>query len=344
MSFMKSAFEPLLNNLNGKFDAPEDWQPMLQLASNSLTIGSLASAVLKRPEAAEVPEEIVELLEDVLKRTKKRNRRLKRQFSELLSALNAIGVQPIVMRGMAALLGSRPDPGRLLSDIDLLVPAESRQACIDVMRSMGYQLFQGFHGAPFSAVLGRSSDVGMVDLHTDIQPYVLEVDYDRVAPLCRPKELPAGNALLPSPTGSLLLLILHDQLHDADYWRGLVDLRHLVETPRLVRSRVDWETLAAFFPEGAARNAMYLHLRTAKSLLDLDIPEEYCGETWIRLQLKRRLLQLRMPALMPLLTFLTALVDRPLPAAKTRRPGRSPVRSFQFRLGRALRPVNAGKA
>jgi hypothetical protein len=69
MSLMKSAFEPLLNNLNGKFDAPEDWQPMLQLASNSLTIGSLASAVLKRPEAAEVPEEIVELLEVVLKRT-----------------------------------------------------------------------------------------------------------------------------------------------------------------------------------------------------------------------------------------------------------------------------------
>ncbi|HET7576316.1 MAG TPA: nucleotidyltransferase family protein [Sphingomicrobium sp.] len=343
MSLIHSAFRPLLNNLTGTFDPPEDWQPMLQLASDSLTIGSLASAVLKQPEAAGVPEEVSALLEDVLKRTKKRNRRLKRQFSELLPALNAIGVQPIVMRGMASLLGSRPDPGRLLSDIDLLVPVQSRQACVDVMRSLGYQLFQGFHGAPFSAVLGRASDVGMVDLHTDIQPYVLEVNYDRLAPLCRPKELPAGQVILPNPTCSLLLLILHDQLHDGDYWRGLIDVRHLVESPRLVRSRVDWETLAGFFPEGAPRNAMYMHLRTAKSLLHLDIPEKYCGETWIRLQLRRRLLQLRVPALMTLLTFLTALVDRPLRAAKSNRSNRSATRTFQFRLGRALRPVNAGK-
>jgi hypothetical protein len=106
---------------------------------------------------------------------------------------------------------------------------------------------------------------------------------------------------------------------------------------------VDWETLAGFFPEGAPRNAMYMHLRTAKSLLHLDIPEKYCGETWIRLQLRRRLLQLRVPALMTLLTFLTALVDRPLRAAKSNRPNRSATRTFQFRLGRALRPVNAGK-
>lgn len=343
MSLMRSAFEPLLNNLNGEFDPPDDWQPMLQLASNSLTIGSLAAAMLKRPEAAEVPDEVRELFEDVLKRTKKRNRRLKAQCLELLPALNGIGVQPIVMRGMASLLGSRPDPGRLLSDIDLLVPAHSRQACIDVMRSMGYQLFQGFHGGPFSAVLGRSSDVGMVDLHTDIQPYVLNVNYDRVAPLCRPKQLPAGEVYLPSPTASLLLLILHDQLHDADYWRGLIDVRHLVETPRLVRGRIDWETLASFFPEGAARNAMRMHLRTAKSLLHLDIPEEYCGETWIRLQLKRRKLQLRLPALMPLFTFLTAFFDRPLRAAKNHPPKRSSTRTFQFKLERALRPVNAGK-
>jgi hypothetical protein len=339
----KSALRSLLANLNGAYEAPTDWAPLLQLATDSLTIGSLSHRVLQSAPPEAIPDEVTDLLKDVLGRTKKRNQRLKRQFLELLPALNAIGVQPIVMRGMASLLPNKRDTGRILSDIDLLVPAERREEVIAVLRSLGYQIFQGFHGPPFSVVLGRSRDVGMVDLHTDIQPYVLEVDYHRLAPLCRKSSLSAGELLLPSPTCALLLLILHDQLHDADYWRGLIDVRHLVETPGFVNSGVDWETLESFFPLGAARNAMHVHLRTAKTLLGVDIPEEQCGEGWARLQLNRRLIQLRAPVLMRLLTFLTALIDPPLKPAKTHKPRRSVAKRLEFKVGRALRPVNAGK-
>lgn len=339
----KSAIRSLLTNLTGTFEAPEDWTPLLQLATDSLTIGSLSYRILQSAPPAAIPDEVADLLRDVLARTKTRNQRLKRQFYELLPVLNAIGVQPIVMRGMASLLPKKRDTGRILSDIDLLVPAERREETIEALRSLGYQIFQGFHGAPFSVVLGRSRDVGMIDLHTDIQPYVLEVDYHRLAPLCRKSSIAAGDLLLPTPTCALVLLILHDQLHDADYWRGLIDVRHLVETPGFVRSGVDWEKVESFFPAGAARNAMHVHLRTAKTLLGIDIPEEQCGEAWARLQFKRRLLQLRVPILMRLLTFLTAFVDRPLKPPKTYKPRRSVAKRLEFKFGRALRPVNAGK-
>jgi hypothetical protein len=224
------------------------------------------------------------------------------------------------------------------------VPADRREESIQALKSLGYQIFQGFHGPPFSVAMGRSRDVGMVDLHTDIQPYALNVDYERLVPLCRKSSIKAGELLLPTPTCALVLLILHDQLHDADYWRGLIDIRHLVETPTFVRGGVDWETVASFFPAGAAHNAMQLHLRTAKSLLGAEIPEEYCGEGWTRLQLHRRLFQLRAPFLMPVLTFLTALIDPPLKPPKSHRPRRSVTKRIEFKLGRALRPVNPGKA
>jgi hypothetical protein len=261
----------------------------------------------------------------------------------VLPALNAVGVQPVVMRGMASVLENGCDTGRLLSDIDLLIPGDRRQESIDALRSIGYEIFQGFHGPPFSIVLGRSQDVGMVDLHTELQPYSMQVSFDRLAPLCRPAALEAGNALLPSPTCALIMFILHDQLHDADYWRGLIDVRHLVDTRRMVEGGVDWGALEAFFPSGAARNAMHVYLRTAKALLEIDIPEKYCGGAWPRLQFQRRMLQLEAPALRSFLTFLTAMVDRPLPSAKTYRPRRSARRTLQFKLGRALRPVNPGK-
>ncbi|MGZ2412732.1 putative nucleotidyltransferase-like protein [Sphingomonas sp. F9_3S_D5_B_2] len=332
-------FALLLRSLTGQAEAPADWQPLLQLASDTLTIGMLASAVLGSEIGANAPEAVTGLLRDVLERTHERNRRLKAQFSQFLPVLNAAGVQPIVMRGMASLIEEQRDRGRLLSDIDLLVPQSRREDCLDGLRSLGYETFQGFHGPPFSVVLGRGEDVGMVDLHTDMQPYALGIDFDRVRPLCNPVKLKAGEALLPSPTCALLLYILHDQLHDGDYWRGLIDVRHLIETPRLVEAGVDWEQLESYFPAGPARNAMHVHLRTAKRLLGVDIPERYCGGGWARLQVRRRLWQRRSPRLMPVLAALTGLVDPPLRSPKLRR-GKS---SFRFKVDRALRPVNPGK-
>ena len=253
------------------------------------------------------------------------------------------GVRPIVMRGMAFLLESGCNTGRLLSDIDLLLPGERREQSVEALLSLGFQTFQGFHGPPFSVVLGRGQDTGMVDLHTELQPYSLGINFDRLAPLCRPLTLECGEVLLPSPTCALIMFILHDQLHDADYWRGLIDVRHLIETRTLAERGVDWPTLASFLPAGAATNAMHVYLRTAKTLLGTEIPEEYCGGAWARLQVRRRLFQMRVPALRSSLTFLTALVDAPLASAKTYRPRRSTKRTLQFKIGRALRPVNPGK-
>ena len=81
----------------------------------------------------------------------------------------------------------------------------------------------------------------MVDLHTNIQPYALNVDFARIAPLCRRTKIDGGMLFLPDPTATLLLYILHDQLHDGDYWRGLIDARHLLDVPRLLSAGVNWQ-------------------------------------------------------------------------------------------------------
>jgi len=344
MRARKSTFQHLVKMLVGPVDPPSDWRPLIRLAGDTLTIGTLASAVLTSEYTCQLAENVRDLLADVLERARERNRRLKQQLLEAVPSLDAIGVRPILMRGIAFLLeDGDADSDRLLSDIDILVPADRREECIQTFRSLGYEVFQGFHGPPFSVTLARSQDVGMIDLHTDIQPYSLGVDYDGLAPLCRGISVAGGEVLLPSPTCALLLFVLHDQLHDADYWRGVIDVRHLVEIPALANHGIEWDTLASFFPPGAARNAMNVYLQTAKVVLAIEIPDECCGGWWAGFQVRRRLLQLAMPELMPIFTALTAVSDPPFQLAKSSRPKKFGLSALYFSVGRALRPINAGK-
>ncbi len=339
----ESTFEELLDALTGHLRKPRDWQALLQLASETLTIGTLASVVLGSTLESDLPPNVRPLLVDVLQRATARNERLLAQFCELLPQLNAAGVRPIVMRGLASLLASGTGTGRLMSDLDVLVPGQSRECATEVLTGMGYQIYQGFHGPPHAITMGRAWDVGMVDLHTNIQPYILEVHYERVAPLCAPLETPAGTVLLPNPTCALLLYVLHDQLHDGDYWRGLIDARHFVDIPRLVNEGVDWSALEAFFPKGSARNALHVQLNSARSLLGVDIPQRYCGGTLAQLQVSRRRLQLRFPSLMRLFTILSIAIDPPQGWRGRKQRKGSASRVLRTKSARALGPVNPGK-
>lgn len=290
---------------------PRDWAPLIQLASETLTIGTLADTVLGSDLEPDLAIEVKDLFIDVLRRVQKRNERIKDQLAELLPTLNAIGVQPILMRGIARIISSPDERSRLLSDIDLLVPAERRRDCAEALGKLDYQPLPGVDEQPLPLVLGRSRDVGSVDMHTILQPFYLQLGFDRIAPFCSNIAVETGTALLPDPTCQLLFYVVHDQLHDGDYWRGLIDVRHMVDIAHAVDDGVNWDRLESFFSNRFATNALHLQLRTAKSLFKIDIPEQHCGGTWAELQLRRRHLQAEFPFLMQFLTLVSIAVEPP---------------------------------
>lgn len=289
---------------------PRDWAPLIQLASETLTVGTLADRVLASDLEADLAVEVKELFIDVLRRVQKRNERIKDQLGELLPALNAVGVRPILMRGIARVISSAHERSRLLSDIDLLIPAERRTDCAEALGTLGYEPLAGVDEQPLPLVLGRSSDVGSVDVHTILQPFHLQLNFDRIAPFCNDISVEAGTALMPDATCQLLFCVVHDQLHDGDYWRGLIDVRHMIDTAHVAK-HVDWDRLASFFSNRFAANALNLHLRTAKSIFKVDIPERHCGGAWAELQLRRRYLQAEFPFLMQFLTLVSIAVEPP---------------------------------
>lgn len=341
------ALEDLIACLSGGTRRPRDWRALVALASETLTIGSLADAVLPGPAAGEIPVHIKELLIEVRDRARRRNLRLKEQLFELLPALNAAGIEPILMRGMARLLSSADEESRLLADIDLLVPEHRIDDCTRALGKLDYGVFRAGEEEHVPTVFCRSRDVGMVDVHAEIQPLYLQLGYNRLEPHCRSTEFPTGRALVPSPTCQLLFTIVHDQLHDGDYWRGLIDIRHLIDMKRIAAEGVDWATLAGFFPGGSPKNALFVQLRTARSLMKIDVPQEYCGGAWSALQQIRRRAQAHVTPLRPIFTLLTMAVDPP-PRSKSMIPtsrGTSETvgETARRRLEHYFGPANPGK-
>ena len=298
----------LLACLAGETLLEIDWQKLLAAANQALVTGVLAERIGDR-----APEDVQAFLGVIHRRAVERNSRLERQLEEAATTLNAAGIQPILLKGTAVLRTAGPDYGaRILSDLDIMVPACWMAMARRSLEAIGYRLYQR-EDSPFAPMnLYREQDVGMIDLHCRTKVRYPGFDAEDLTGDCSEVRLGGARAWLPSPTSQALILILHDQLQERDYWRGLVDLRHLLDIAELARTSagIDWERLARHFPEGYPRNALDVQLSTLDLLFGVPVPQPH-RPGWTRVQLRRRRLQLRWPGLRPFLTLLTLLLDPP---------------------------------
>jgi hypothetical protein len=275
-----------------------------------LTVGTLADRVLGREDYS-IPEELRELLVDLRDRARRRNEHIIGQFAELLQPLNGIGVTPIAMKGLARLLGSPDEGSRLLSDIDILIPAQRRGDCVEALRRLGYEIIVGA-GSELPPVLARTRDVGTVDLHTSLKPYYLNLGYEQIKRHCWTIQSLGGEVLMPDATCQVFLNVLHDQLNDKDYWCGLIDVRHLLDMHRLIAEEgVQWPRLESFMKDATLRRAFKVQMLTASYFLESPIPESCRNGLWTRLQLLRRRIQSRVPSTRPMFTAVTMALDPP---------------------------------
>lgn len=288
----------LIGCLRGTPPRDVDWMGVIALANRSLTIAELAVALRDAGDA--IPADVSNYLQLILERNCERNRRLSAQLQEALATLQQGGLEPLLLKGAVTLaLGSKPRiAGRMLSDLDLkLAPADVPRA-VAYLQTLGYELmFQAKHpGALLAARLSRRQDVGVIDLHQQLllQSQLMRPGLDSY---CSIAVSPLGKVLVPCPALELLILVLHDQLHDGDYWTGRIELRHLLDMARLTKApaSVDWDLLASLVPGKLTQNALETQLVTMCRLVGGHVPSRMRNRLWPRLQHRRRMLQIRLP-------------------------------------------------
>lgn len=289
-------------------DLPDglDWMRMIDLANRTLTTPALMEVVDRHPDV--VPQDAAQYVREIFQRNLVRNRRLASQLSEAICTLNTQGIAPVLMKGSAFLMQACGDDlgRRLISDLDIIVSPDESRGALKCLVEAGYRIHHEMpDGAQrWHADLRRPNDVGMIDLQEEPPgPAFFYRSSGNPKQYCRFNVSGEASAYTPDPAFHALLLVIHDQFQDFDYWTGRIDLRHLLDLRDLARSRdgIDWALLASLAPGKLARNALETQLVMLHALLGIDVPLRMRDRLAPRLQAWRRRLQSRAPALRPAL-------------------------------------------
>ncbi|OAN57758.1 nucleotidyltransferase family protein [Sphingobium sp. TCM1] len=314
------ALRSLLSCLKGELPAGEDWVGIIGLANRSLCTPMLASRLKAAGRFSSLPIDVQQFLQLIQTRNEERNRRLLLQLDEAVALWNGVGVRPVLLKGTAWLAdvaaGGRAD--RLITDLDMMVPADRFHEAIAQLVGAGYRPDTPIVRPEIPVVLMRPEDSGTIDLHTEYGgASILRLAHDDLAIDGTPCHLPRGVACLPSPVAGMAILLLHDQLKGRDYLRGRVDLRHLLDMQGLAAGfgATDWARLDGLFAAGYARAAARTQLLTAREMLDLPVPDGLIGVR-ARLQYWRRMVQICWPASALPLTILSLLDPQYLAARR----------------------------
>lgn len=283
--------------------ADDEWPAILAVANEHLVTATLARALA--PHRHAVPAEAWRYLAYLHAMNRRRNRFIRTQALELVRGLNAVGIEPLLLKGvLMALHERRLDSGaRMMADIDVTVPAAARRDALAVLQRLGYRLRREFplgHHAVGEFV--RDGDAAAVDLHIELvdQNYLLPAG-EVWAAADRVQAVGGGTYRVPSATHRVLHNILHAQIHyRGGFYLGELDLRQLFELAYLGRAyerAIDWPLIAERLRRHRLDVALQSYLANAETLMGLGWPLRRPRRARARFHAWRCRAQFRYPAL-----------------------------------------------
>ena len=279
-----------------RLDIPSgiDWTEIIAQAGAHWVTPMMAPALVSH---AEVPSDVREYLAAVQTLTVQRASMQRSQIAEVTAALRRAGVQPVLLKGAAALAqGLAPVPGaQLMADIDVLVDDAKMEQSRNALTACGYR--QHKQRAPLvrDVASERSPDLAL-DHERHHDPPFLPGATGVSVELHRALFEPAFRALLPAhdalrratpvsvsemefsvlaPTDRAVHYVVHAQLHHAGAERGIGNLRQLVDLAAFVDGfgrEIDWTDVEDRFAAHGHAGVLADYLAYLAILLDRRVP------------------------------------------------------------------------
>ena len=259
------------------------WESVIELASRHLVTPALYQAFAAKGLLPGLPVDVRSYLEAVHELNGERNRRIAGQLQELLAALNATGIEPVLLKGVAYLAADlyRDPAARVIGDIDLLVLDDQLAAAVAALKAIGYteaapgefSFAEHHHHTP----LVRDDDVAALELHSEpvMRAYAPLLSSEQVLGNARRLDIDGARCRLPALRDQVVQNIVHAQLADRHYWLARVPLRPLCDLLRLRRpddGRIDWPEILAAFDRVGHGSACRAWLMTAEQLFGQRLP------------------------------------------------------------------------
>ncbi|MDP1866510.1 MAG: nucleotidyltransferase family protein [Bradyrhizobium sp.] len=256
------------------------WELLIEASSHHFVTPALAWCL--RGQIG-IPSEVRDYFDATLTLNDRRNKHLLEALARTVAALNAIDIEPLLLKGAARLVdGVYPAAKlRLLGDIDVLIPGDRSADAASALKHIGFgegaenELEAGHHHLPML----RERDTGAgVELHTELTkpPHQTIISAAWFSQNTRSFKLQDLWVRLPDPTRSVAHNIVHDQLNNGNYQLGRVQLRQLLDLAML-RARhentIDWAELDHRFCSVGKGAVLATYLEFAEVLLGQPAPD-----------------------------------------------------------------------
>jgi Uncharacterised nucleotidyltransferase len=263
-----------------KREAEVAWELIIEVASFHYATATLAACF--DPDI-DVPSDVRNYFESALALNKKRNEQILSSLARVAGLLNAIDIEPVLLKGAALLVeGIYPQPSmRILGDIDILIPKNrSAEACA-ALKAVGYDTKWSAVSPPthhhLPMLLDPETGVG-VELHTDVISRSADavIATDWFCEMNRPVLFRGQRMRLPEPTRNVGHTIFHTEIFHGFYALNKVQLRHLIDLV-LIRARhervINWDELDRRFSAAGVGEVLATYLHLAGELLGQAAPQ-----------------------------------------------------------------------
>jgi Uncharacterised nucleotidyltransferase len=255
------------------------WELVIEASSYHFVTPVLAWCL----RGVSLPPEVGEYLKTVLALNGKRNESLLAGLSRVVTALNGIDIEPVLLKGSARLVeATYPSSDlRFLGDLDVLIPAERTTAAVSALGALGFYTDPSYPSLSASAhhltILHDPETGAGVELHTAILPgwagSLLPIDWFYRG--TRSFQFRNLELRLPDAMRSIGHIVAHDQLHHNNYRKRRFELRQLTDLAAIRNKSepaIDWPELDDRLCRAGVGRVLSTYLKFGQKLLGQPMP------------------------------------------------------------------------
>lgn len=264
------------------------WDELVRQARQSDLLARLAAVLDEKGVLEKIPSAPRAHLEAARVSALAQKETVVREVAHIRKALRTAGVEIVLLKGAAYVLGDLPAArGRLFSDIDILVP---KPALPDVESALMLSGWAGTHHDPYDQRYYRQWMHELPPLQHIERRTVIDVHHSILPETARLKpdagKLLAASRALPGEAGLRILapadMVLHSAthlFHNEELSHGLRDLSDLdILLRHFGRHAEFWRELCERAAELDLRMPLHYGLRYAQRILDTPVPPETMRE------------------------------------------------------------------
>ena len=268
--------------LGGEREPERDlsWELIVEVSSFHYVTPALAGCLRGY---ANVPSDVRDYFDEMAAFNGRRNELILAGLARVAGLLNAIDIEPVLLKGAALLVaGIYPEPSlRLLGDADILIPANRSAEADAALRAAGFNT-RSFDVVPppshHHLPMLHDPESGMaVELHTDVISQSPEAVIS-TAWFCersQPTLFRGQRVRLPESTRNVGHTIFHSEIYHELYSLNKIQLRHLLDLA-LIRaqheSAIDWGELDHRFAAAGFGEVLATYLDFANALFAQPAP------------------------------------------------------------------------